>query len=330
MNSDRAAGKEMRAMVLTGKGRLNLQEVERPEIHAEGVLARVEAVGICNATDLRVVEADDPTAVWPNRPWPVILGHEVCGVVEEVGAEVQDWQPGDRIAGWCPPCGGFAEFCQFYPNYMAAVRVPPDMPAEEAALLELSIGTTRYFMPEGVIGRIRSARSALVLGLGPSGQLYVRECGLLGIPQVLASDRHEARRRLAHEMGAAEVFEGGKEPFRILRDRGQTVDVVIDTTGRDLVDDILQVLTPGGVIIPFGVGVDWESKRSLLDERGITLANAHLEEARRAAPQVLEWIRTGKLPVFKLITRTGRLEDIPDALQSLRERRDIKVIIRPC
>ncbi|MGQ9807255.1 MAG: zinc-dependent alcohol dehydrogenase [Armatimonadota bacterium] len=330
MNSDRAAGKEMRAMVLTGKGRLNLQEVERPEIHPEGVLARVEAVGICNATDLRVVEADDPTAVWPNRPWPVILGHEVCGVVEEVGAEVQGWQPGDRIAGWCPPCGGFAEFCQFYPNYMAAVRVPPDMPAEEAALLELSIGTTRYFMPEGVIGRIRSARSALVLGLGPSGQLYVRECGLLGIPQVLASDRHESRRRLAHEMGAAEVFEGGKEPFRILRDRGQTVDVVIDTTGRDLVDDILQVLAPGGVIIPFGVGVDWESKRSLLDERGITLANAHLEEARRAAPQVLEWVRTGKLPVFKLITRTGRLEDIPDALQSLRERRDIKVIIRPC
>jgi threonine dehydrogenase-like Zn-dependent dehydrogenase len=131
-------------------------------------------------------------------------------------------------------------------------------------------------------------------------------------------------------MGAAEVFEGGKEPFRILRDRGQTVDVVIDTTGRDLVDDILQVLTPGGVIIPFGVGVDWESKRFLLDERGITLANAHLEEARRAAPQVLEWVRTGNLPVFKLITRTGRLEDIPDALQSLRERRDIKVIIRPC
>lgn len=317
-------------MVLTGKDRLELQEVDRPVIHPEGLLVRVEAVGICNATDLRVVEANDPTAVWPNMPWPVILGHEVCGVVEEVGPEVQGWQPGDRIAGWCPPCGGFAEVCQFYPGYMAAVRVPAEMPAEEAALLELSIGTTRYFMPDTVMARIRCARSALVLGLGPSGQLYVRECLLLGIPQVLASDRHEARRNLARELGAAEVFEGGQEPFRALQDRRQTVDVVIDTTGRDLVDDILKILAPGGVIIPFGVGVDWESKLPLLEERGITLAKAHLEEARRAAPQVLEWVRTGKLPVLKLITRTGRLEDIPDALQSLRERRDIKVIIHPC
>jgi len=330
MSSDTGNTGTMRAMVLTARGRLELQDVARPQLHPEGVLARVEAVGICNATDLRVVEAEDPTRVWPNLPWPVILGHEVCAVVEEVGPEAAGWQPGDRIAGWCPPCGGFAEVCQFYPAYMAAVRVPDDMPAGEAALLELSIGTARYFMPEEVMNEVRRARSALVLGLGPSGQLYVRECSLLGIPAVLASDRHEARRRLAREMGAAEVFAGGDEPFRALEGRRETVDIVIDTTGQDLVDHILKILRPGGVIIPFGVGVDWESKRALLRERGIVLSGAHLEEARRAAPQVLDWIRSGKLPAGRLITRTGTLQDIPDALRSLRERRDIKVIIHPC
>lgn len=330
MASDSTTGRDlMRAMVLTGRGKLELQDIERPELHPEGVIARVEAVAICNATDLRVLDAEDPEKVWPNRPWPVVLGHEVCGVVEQVGPEVSGWQAGDRIAGWCPPCGGFAEFCQFYPGYMAAVHVPEDMPPEDAALLELSIGTTRYLFQDQVMPIVREARSALVLGLGPSGLLYVRECGLLGIPLVYASDRHETRRRLAEEMEAAEVFAGGDDPFRALSERGEQVDVVVDTTGKDLLQGVMRVIRAGGALIPFGVGVDWAARQGTLGEQNITVPAANIEEGRRAAPVVTDWVRSGQLPVSKLVTRTGRLEDIPDALASIRERRDIKVIIHP-
>ena len=319
----------MRAMVLTGRGRLELQQIECPELHPEGVIARVEAVGICNATDLRVVDAEDPEQVWPNRPWPVVLGHELCGVVERVGPDVAGWQIGDRIAGWCPPCGGFAEWCQFYPAYMAAVKVPDDMAAEDAALLELSIGTARYFFPEHVMAVVRRARSALVLGLGPSGLLYVRECGLLGIPVVYASDRHETRRKLAAEMGAAEVFGGGDEPFWALSERGEQVDIVVDTTGKDLFGGIARVIRAGGAIVPFGVGFDWAANEAALTERDVIVSSANLEEGWSAAPVVLDWIRSSELPVSKLVTRRGTFEDIPEALEAIRARRDIKVVIRP-
>ncbi len=329
MSSEPGVQGRMRAMVLTGKGRLELQDVEPPELHPEGVLARVEAAAICNATDLRVVEADDPESVWPNRPWPLILGHEVCGVVEQVGREVTGWRPGDRIAGWCPPFGGFAEVCQFYPSYMAAVRVPDGMAAEEAALLELCIGTARFLWADTVQALLENAGAALVLGLGPSGLLYVRECALLGIPVVYGSDRHQSRQRLAAEMAACEVFAGGNEPFRILKERGEQVDIVIDTTGRDLLEGILQVLRPGGALIPFGVGIDWEDRKALLSDRGISLVSAHLQEARRAAPVVVDWVSSGRLPAANLITGRGGLEDIPSALESLRERRDVKVVIYP-
>lgn len=317
----------MKAMVLVGRGRLDLQDIPIPELNPEGVIVRVEAVAICNSTDLRILDADDPTSVWPNQPWPFVMGHELCGRIVEVGSEVKGWQEGDRIAGWCPPYGGFAQFCQVYPNYMVAVRPPDDMPAEVAALLELSVGTTRYFMPEAVRNAVDGAEAVIVVGLGPSGLLYVRECALLGCKRIYATDTHENRRALAREFGACEVFAPCEEPLRLLGERGVQVDVAVDTTGRDILDDLLPLIRPGGALIPFGVGWDWAMGRDRLAAKGIVLSSASLDEGRLAAPMVMDWVSSGDLRVADIITRRIRLEELEMGFESLRKREDIKVVV---
>lgn len=298
-----------------------------PELHSEGVLVEVEAAAICNTTDIRVLDADDPTTVWPNQKWPFVLGHEMCGRVVEVGEQVEGWKKGDRIGGWCPPCGGFAQYCQMYPGYMVAVRPPADMPAEVAALFELSIGTTRYFMPDAVKRVVDEADTALVVGLGPSGLLYVRECILLGIKNVFASDTHESRRSIARSFGAREVFSPADEPLKLLAERGVQVDVVIDTTGKDILDDLLPVIRPGGAVIPFGVGWNWNTAADRLAEKEIVFSEASLDEGRLAAPLVMDWVKTGQLPVADIITRRIQLEELPSAFEALRRREDIKIVV---
>ena len=76
-----------------------------PVLEPESVLVKVEAVGICNATDARILNAPDPTKVWPYQAWPQVMGHETCGRILELGAQVDGWRVGDRIAGWCPRQG---------------------------------------------------------------------------------------------------------------------------------------------------------------------------------------------------------------------------------
>ena len=317
----------MKAMVLTGKNRLELQDLPKPELHQEGVIVKVEATAICNATDLRIIDADDPTTVWPNKSWPFVLGHEVCGRIVEVGDKVEGWKVGDRIAGWCPPYGGFAEYCQMYPDYMAAVVPPDGMPADIAAMFELSIGTSRYFIPEAVMNVVKNAENALITGLGPSGLLYIQECGLMGIKNVYASGNHTVRRKIAEKLGAREVFKPADDFFAVLKDRGIQMDVIVDTTGQDMLDDFLRVIKPGGVLIPFGVGFDWNVAAPKLESKGVVVSSSSIAEGRLVAPKVLDWLSRGELAVGDIITRKIELEELPDAFEALRRREEIKIVV---
>jgi len=319
----------MKAMVLAGKGKLELMDFPAPELNAEGVIVKIEAAAICNATDTRVLDADDPTAVWPNQAWPFVMGHEICGEVIEVGDEVEGWSRGERIAGWCPPYGGFAEYCQMYPGYMAAVKVPDALPSDIGALFEPAIGTARYFAPAAVSERVKQAKTAYVAGLGPTGILYVGECRLLGVDRIIATDTHPSRRQLAKDFGADETYSRDADPLPELARNGTDVDVAIDTTGSEAVlKSFLEFLKPGAVVIPFGVGWDMLAAEKEMRKRGIILSSASVDEGRAIAPTVVDWVTSGKLPLERIITRRIRLDDLPEAFESLRRRADIKIVVR--
>lgn len=316
----------MKAMAIVGPGRLELRDLPMPQTPPDGVLAKVEAVAVCNATDLRTLDAPDPLKVWPGLPWPLVIGHETCARVMEVGAQVTGWQAGDRIAGWCPRIGGFAEYCVMYPERMAAVKVPEAMPATTAAMLELLLGSMRFLMGSAVQERLRNASAAFVAGLGPAGLLYVQELGLLGFKRIYACDRHPQRQALARRFGA-EVFAPDERPEERLAERGVRADVAVDTTGKDLSGEFLGLLRNGGVLVPFGVGYDWTAHAAELGARDILMAQGTHDDARRAIPILVESLMNGRLPAADIITRTIRLEELPEAFDAIRRREEVKVVV---
>jgi threonine dehydrogenase-like Zn-dependent dehydrogenase len=209
----------MRAAVLVDVARIEVREVpvQRPASHE--VLVRVEAVGLCG-TDLHIVEGhanyntDQHGRVLPLTVAPQILGHEIAGVVEEVGRAVSDVSPGDRVivdqgrtcvserlATHCEYCRtGDSHQCEHYAEHgitglpggfaeavtvpaANTVRVATGLPAEQAALAEPlgcivhsseMISRAAARYALGRRGEPHGLRSILVCGGGPAGLLFVQ------------------------------------------------------------------------------------------------------------------------------------------------------------
>jgi L-iditol 2-dehydrogenase len=209
----------MRANVLYDVGRMEVREVPRPHAGPRDVAVRVSAVGLCG-TDIHIFggeanyNTDERGAPIPLAVQPQILGHEITGVVEEVGSEVRDLGAGDRVVvdqgvncvstRRDPPCEfcatGHSHQCEFYrehgiaglPGGLAdyvvvpavnAVRVVSDLAPVEAALTEpLGCVVHAVDMARRSSARYaldasdpeRRVRTALVFGAGPAGLLFVQ------------------------------------------------------------------------------------------------------------------------------------------------------------
>jgi L-iditol 2-dehydrogenase len=208
----------MRAAVLVDVGRFELRDVPRPSPAPHEVLVRVEAVGLCG-TDLHIVAGhanynrDERGQPRPLREEPQILGHEIAGVVEEVGSRVSDLVAGERVVIdqgrtcvsegrplVCEYCRtGDSHQCEHYrehgitglPGGLAelmaipavnAVRIESQLSAECAALTEPlgcvihSIDMVRRAAGRYALGGVAEpqVRSILVCGGGPAGLLFVQ------------------------------------------------------------------------------------------------------------------------------------------------------------
>ena len=209
----------MRAAVLVDVGRIEVREVPVKQPAPHEVLVRVEAVGLCG-TDLHIVaghanyNTDDHGRIRPLAEQPQILGHEIAGVIEEVGSGVRDATPGDRVivdqGRTCvserrtPPCeycvtgdshqceryaehgitglpGGFAE--RVTVPVANTVRITSGLPADQAALAEPlgcivhsceMVARAAARYPLGRAGGRHGVGSILVCGGGPAGLLFVQ------------------------------------------------------------------------------------------------------------------------------------------------------------
>ena len=209
----------MKASVLYDVGRLEVRDVPRPIISAYEVLARTTAVGLCG-TDVHIFaghanyntnEYDQPI---PLSVQPQILGHEICGVVEEVGSAIDDLKPGDRVVidqglncvsrrrdVLCEYCRtGNSHQCEFYrehgitglPGGLAefiavpavnAVKITAAVESATAALVE-PLGCIIHSSDTVAKTRTRHAinadtpesrvRSVLICGAGPAGLLFTQ------------------------------------------------------------------------------------------------------------------------------------------------------------
>lgn len=229
-------------------GGIAIVNVEPRRPAAGEVLVRVHAAGICG-TDLQVVRWSERYAgrVLPPR----VLGHEMCGVIEDVGAGVAALQPGDRISVeshlWCGVCrtcrlgrehlcentrypgidfdGGFAEFVTL--PAQLAWKIPATLPFEIGALLEpFGIAIHALLAGSGVAGQ-----SVLVNGCGPIGLMCVAAARALGATRIVGADLDHARLATAVRVGADRSVDVAAESLAA---------VVSDVTGHDGADVVVE------------------------------------------------------------------------------------------
>jgi threonine dehydrogenase-like Zn-dependent dehydrogenase len=282
------------------------------------------------------------------------MGHEYCGVVEEVGSAVKSVKPGQFVIGsfftsdnTCPTCQiGYQSACQQRENISTAqapvIRIPladgtlvptPGPPPDDLlpSLLTLSdVMGTGWFAAEAA--NVRDGNTVAVVGDGAVGLLAVLSAKQMGAERIIAMSRHASRQKLAREFGATDIVE----------ERGlAAVDRIKEMTGGIGADSVLECVgtkestmqaigctRPGGYTSYVGVphGVD-------LNGQELFFSHIHLHggpaPVRRYLPKLIEMVCNRTISPGKVFDLTLPLDQVAEGYRAMDERRAIKTLLRP-
>ncbi|KAK6062700.1 hypothetical protein SCUP515_13105 [Seiridium cupressi] len=335
----------MRALRFHGKRDIRLEEVEEPAVRAGWVKIKPAYVGICG-TDLHEYLGGNNLIPRPEHPHaitketsPLTLGHEFSGVVEEVGGNIDDLAPGQRVCIqptiYCNECyscqRGLHNACT--KNGFIGLSAAQD----SSALVEpLAVGYHAVSVAP-IAHPILSSTPILVLGGGPIGlsviqAILAQSVSLSSPPLIIISEPSKARQQFAREFGARHVVNPLKEDLvaEVMKlTEGRGCDVVLDAAGAQVgLDEAMRCLCAGGTVVNIAV---WE-KRATLDMNELTFRErAYIGCAtynNQDFGHVLEAIDDGRINPGAMITGMIGLEDVEDkGFRALIEEKDTQVKI---
>jgi len=247
----------MKAFILDRYGsadRVRAGEVPDPELREDDVLVQVHAAGV-NLLDSKIRNGE--FKIFLRYPLPLILGHDVAGVVARVGPRVRRFKPGDEV--YARPADGqigtFAEFIAIKEDDLAIK--PKALTMEEAASIPL-VGLTAW---QALVERANLKRGQKVLihaGSGGVGTFAIQLAKHVGA--TVATTTSTANVDLARSLGADIVIDYKKEDFAdVLRD----YDVVLNSLDKVTLEKSLRVLKPGGQLISISGPPDTAFARSI-------------------------------------------------------------------
>lgn len=344
--------KTMQAIVKTHPGAgMELREMPIPEFGPRDVLIKVRATSICG-TDLHILHWD-AWAAERIKP-PIIVGHEFCGDIVQVGKDVTQVKVGDFVSaeshivdGTCDLCrtgnghicrntriigvdrdGCFAEYIA-----MPAENVwidPPDMPAEIAALQENFGNAVHTALATPLV-----ARKVLMTGCGPVGLMTILVARAAGARSIYVSDVSEYRLNLAKKLGVNLAVNVKTQDLRdiILKETdGEGVDVLLEMSGApSAIRDGFDLLKKGGVAVLLGLpGKPLEfDLGNLVILKGITvhgIAGRRLWETWYEARGL---IRSGAVDLAPIVTHKFKLEEFVQAFAAMESGNSGKVVMIP-
>ncbi len=338
----------MRAAVMEGvREPLVVREVPDPEVAPHGAVIRVEANGICRSDWHGLV--GDWDWVGLRFEFPHVLGHEFCGVVEEVGSEVRGFKQGDRVIvpfsqgeGTCEQCRqGFQNVCEhaFAPGfsywggfgrYVAVphadvnlVTLPDEIGFVEAASLGCRYMTSFHGLVDQA--RVVAGEWVAVHGCGGIGLSAVQIATALGA-NVIAVDIDPEKLDKAKQVGAVETIHAGNaNPARAIREltRGGA-HVSVDALGiAATCQGSVKSLRRRGRHVQIGLTGSEERGEialpiDLIVDKELVILGSHGMQVPRYA-SLLGMIATGKLKPAELVSRTVSLEETGEVLASMGE-----------
>ena len=327
---------------------IRIIEKDIPKINDDEVLLKVEASGICGSDVIEWYRKDKV---------PLVLGHEVTGVIAETGKNVTKYKKGDRIcAAHHVPCNA-CKYClsghQTVCETLRATNFDPGGFSEYLRILEINVKNGIYLLPGSVsfeegtfteplacvvrgqkLAGVKPADTAIVFGSGLSGLLHISLLRATGACRIIAVDINEKRLEYAKKFGADYIFNAKDFNPEAVKDinEGFLSDIVILSTGAD--SAILQGLKSirrGGTVLFFGAANDgaklplsineifWRSEVTLLSSYAGSIADHKT---------ALELISSGRINVKDMITNRFSIEDILKGFELTAQAQDsLKVII---
>jgi threonine dehydrogenase-like Zn-dependent dehydrogenase len=320
-------GGTMRAAVLTGAGKLKIEQAPVPEPGPGQVRIRLQGCGVC-ASNL---------APWAGPEWmhfptePGALGHEGWGIVDAVGEGVSALQAGDRVAALSTKA--YAE--HDLADAAQVVKIPD-------ALQDLDLPLEPFGCAFNIFRRsdIHSGQDVAIIGVGFLGAVLVRLASHAGA-RVMAMSRRQESLDLATRMGAAETIPMRDHWEIIERVRkltnGAFCDRAIEAVGKQWPLDLAAELTcEGGRLIIAGYHQDGprQVNMQLWNWRGFDVVNAHERDPAVSVQGMHEAVRaieSGLIDPELLITHRYPLERLDEALNATRDRPGafIKAVVIP-
>ena len=268
----------MDALVIHAPGDLRVEDIPTPAVEAGQVRVRVRTGGICGS-DLHYYQHGGFGTIRIRQP--MVLGHEVAGVVEELGADAGGLAVGDRIAvSPSRPCGS-CRFCQlglqnhcldmrYYgsamrmPHVQGAFRKEIVIEASQAHRLANGVNDAEGAMAEPLAVALHAVnragpllgRSVLVTGCGPIGAMVVIAARRAGAAQIVATDVVGQPLRKAARVGADETINVAEQPEGLARfaaEKGR-FDVLFEASGNErALRSAFDVVRPRGIIVQLGL-----------------------------------------------------------------------------
>ena len=341
--------------VFHGPGQLEVGEIAKPEISPGEVLVKVGANTVCG-TDVRILRGEKTRGI----AQPVVLGHELAGHISEVGENVEGYEVGAPVvmapAMACLHCfyckrgmenlclnkkimgnivdGGLAEYVRIPENAVRAGNLfvaEEDLPPEQLALAEPLAccinGQSNY--------RVEIDDAVLILGAGPIGLFHLQLALLAGARTVIVSNRSEARRNFAAELGAHVTVNPASENLQEVvaeHTDGLGVDASVICVGKpQLVNDALRVTRKGGRVNVFAglAGDGWsEIEANLIHYNELVISGAS-DSKRRDYDTALRLIESGRIDAERMVTHRFPLKKTEKAIETSAEGEGIKVAVMP-
>ena len=271
----------MDALVIHAPGDLRVEDVPTPQVEPGQLRVRVRAGGICGS-DLHYFQHGGFGTIRIKEP--MVLGHEVAGVIEELGDDVRDFVVGERIAvnpsrpcGLCRYCQqGLQNHCLDMRYYGSAMRMPH---VQGAFRKEIVVDSSQAWrLADGVsdgegaraeplavaIHAVNRAgpllgKSVLITGCGPIGALIVVAARRAGASHIVVTDMVAQPLRSARKVGADETINVAEEPDGLARFAGDkgSFDVLFEASGNErALRGGFDVLRPRGIVVQIGLGGD--------------------------------------------------------------------------
>lgn len=334
----------IRQVLVESLDEIHIERVPAPVAGISEVLVRSTVVGICGS-DLHAAQGRHPFIDLPYRP-----GHEVVGVVEALGVDVDEVKVGDRVViepnlycGTCPQClagrynicrnltvfgcqmpGGMAE--RFSVPADRVHKLPDSLPDRSAVLAE-PLATAVHAV--GRAGDLRGCR-VLVLGAGPIGLLVLLAAKRAGAELVAVTDLLPTKRQRAQRLGADAAIPADAPDLakRANAALSGPADFVFDCVANEhTMAQAVDSVDKGGTVLVVGVPEGPVTVRlDLVQDREISVLG-NLMYVGEDMREALTMLRTGAVPVDELVTGTFPLDEAAAAFAASHDPEQVKILV---